>query len=232
MTLSDLPASLHPPGHHRLYRRARVRRLLARHFNRAYYYALEDTVFTTSWLGVRTLKFPTDMWMYQELIAEHRPAVLLETGTLWGGSALFFATIFDALGSGRVVTVDISAPERPAHPRITYLQGSSTDPEVVAQVKVLIGDHGPVMAILDSDHARDHVLAELRVYGGLVTPGSYLVVEDTNVNGNPVLPDHGPGPGEAVAAFLDENHEFEIDTQRERFMLTSAPGGFLRRKAR
>ena len=206
--------------------------MLSRHFNRAYYYALEDTVFTTSWLGVRTLKYPTDMWMYQELLAQHRPAVVLETGTLWGGSALFFATILDGLGCGRVITVDITAPERPAHPRITYLHGSSTDPEVVAQVNSLIGDDAPVMAILDSDHARDHVLAELRAYSSLVTPGSYLIVEDTNVNGNPVLPHHGPGPGEAVAAFLGENDDYEIDTRRERFMLTSAPGGFLRRKAR
>ena len=85
--------------------------------------------------------------------------------------------------------------------------------------------------ILDSDHSRDHVLDELRLYSRFVTPGGYLVVEDTNVNGHPVFPEHGPGPMEAVEEFLAESDEFEIDLAREKFFLTFNPRGFLRKSA-
>ncbi len=90
---------------------------------------------------------------------------------------------------------------------------------------------GPVIVILDSDHSRDHVLAELRAYADIVTPGGYCIVEDTNVNNHPVLPHWGPGPMEAVDAFLAERDDFEIDPWRERFMLTMNPRGYLRRRA-
>lgn len=191
---------------------------------------MERTIFARRWLGHTTLKYPTDLWAYQEIIAEVRPAVVLETGTFKGGSALFVATVLDSLDEGRVISVDLSHPDSlPRHPRITYVEGSSIAPEVVEHIKQDIGDDGPVMVILDSDHSRDHVLAELRAYAGLVAPGSYLIVEDTTVNGNPVLPHHGPGPAEAVERFLAENDAFEPDPSREEMLLTQNPGGFLRR---
>ena len=88
------------------------------------------------------------------------------------------------------------------------------------------------MVVLDSDHRRDHVLNELRVYSSIVTPGSYLIVEDTNVNGRPVWPDFGPGPGEAIEAFMLENHAFEVDRSCEKFLMTFSPGGYLRKQQR
>lgn len=86
-----------------------------------------------------------------------------------------------------------------------------------------------VMTVLDSDHTMDHVLHELRAYGPLVTKDSYLVVEDTNINGHPVLPAWGPGPREAVDRYLAETDEFLIDERREKFLLTFNPRGFLKR---
>jgi cephalosporin hydroxylase len=97
------------------------------------------------------------------------------------------------------VTVDIAGddgdPGAPAHPRITYLQGSSTDPAILAGVRERAAGARRVMVVLDSDHSFAHVTAELEHYAPLVTPGDYLVVEDTNVNGRPVVPDFGPGTG-------------------------------------
>jgi cephalosporin hydroxylase len=84
--------------------------------------------------------------------------------------------------------------------------------------------------VLDSDHACEHVLAELEAYGPLVTPGCYLIVEDTNVNGHPVLAEHGPGPAEAVETFLATGAIFDVDRDRERLLLTFNPGGYLRRR--
>jgi cephalosporin hydroxylase len=86
-----------------------------------------------------------------------------------------------------------------------------------------------VLAILDSDHHADHVLAEMRAYASLITVGSYLVVEDTNVNGNPVLAEWGPGPREAVQRFLTETDAFVVDREREKFFMTFNPGGYLKR---
>ena len=201
-------------------------------FHRLYYEAGEagGTWKDTRFLGVPTWKSPLDLWIYQELVWELRPGLIVETGTAHGGSALYLATLCETIGSGEVVSVDIGHwLDRPAHPRLTYLTASSTDPGVVAQVAERAAGAGAVLVVLDSDHRRDHVLAELRAYAPLVTPGSYLVVEDTNINGHPVYEAFGPGPMEAVEEFLATNKEFESDRTRERFLFTMHPKGYLKR---
>ena len=196
------------------------------------FYNHKNTWRQNHWLGVRVLKSPFDLWIYQEILFEQRPDIVVECGTARGGSAYYLASMLDLIGSGRVITVDIERREdRPTHSRITYLRGSSTDPETVAGVRESIGPGEKTMVILDSDHARDHVLAELRAYGPLVTEGHFLIVEDTNVNGHPILPDHGPGPMEAVEAFLAEEAErWQIVRRCERLLLTFNPRGFLKRR--
>jgi cephalosporin hydroxylase len=140
----------------------------------------------TTWLGVPTWKCPLDMWVYQEMIHDLRPDLNVETGTAYGGSALYMATLCDVLGRGQIVTVDL--------PR-----------------------------------SAAHVLDELRAYAPLVTPGGYLVVEDTNINGHPVFDSFGPGPMEAVTKFLEASSAFVGDHSREKFLLTFNPSGWLRR---
>jgi len=185
----------------------------------------------TYWRGARVIKTPLDLWIYQELIHELRPDLIIETGTMYGGSAFYLASIMDLAGHGEVMTIDRNAREgRPEHPRVTYVTGSSTDAGIVAQAAERARAAQTVMVVLDSNHKADHVLAELRAYHPLVTPGSYLVVEDTNINGHPVEPDFGPGPMEALQDFLAENDDFEIDREREKFLLTFNPSGWLRRK--
>ena len=201
-------------------------------FHRLYYDAASrgGTWANTTWLGVPTEKCPLDLWVYQEILHKVRPDIIVETGTRWGGSALFLASMCDLLGSGRVITIDIDiAEERPGHERITYLVGSSTSRAIVNEVHEQVLGAERVVVVLDSDHSMDHVLAELRSYADLVTVGSYMVVEDTNVNGKPVLPHFGPGPMEAVNRFLDENDTFAPDRSREKFLLTFNPNGYLRR---
>jgi len=200
-------------------------------FHYLYYHRADRTWAATRWLGVPVAKCPLDLWIYQELLAELRPDVIVETGTYRGGSALYFASLCDLLDHGRIYTVDVEAdPDWPQHPRIEYLTGSSTSPAVLADLRARIAPHESVLVVLDSDHARDHVLAELEAYRDVVTPGSYLIVEDTNVNGHPVFPGHGPGPWEAVEEFLGRAPEFVADRERERLFLTFNPRGFLRRR--
>ena len=188
-----------------------------------------------SWLGTELFKCPMDLWLYQELIHSTRPDVIVETGTYRGGSAHYLATVCDLVGHGGVVTIDVSPwsdKPRPQHPRLTYLVGSSTDPMVLDKVSALVGKNKKVLVILDSDHAREHVLAELRLYQGFVPVGGLMIVEDTNVNGHPTFRDHGPGPWEAVDDFLRESTDFVADRTLERFLLTMNPRGYLRRVGR
>ncbi len=225
-------SAFRPRGWQRLFLRPRVAGFVSTQFARLYYGRVESTVFGTSYLGIQTLKYPTDLWTYQEIVSETLPELIIETGTWHGGSALYLANVCDALGRGRVITID-TAPGSPLpeHPRVTYIRGSSTDPEVVAAVEAHARQADGVMVILDADHAREHVLQELRTYAPLVTLGGYLIVEDTNVNGNPVLPEHGPGPAEALREFMAGDSRYAVDGTRERLLITSNPGGYLRRVA-
>jgi cephalosporin hydroxylase len=182
------------------------------------------------WLGYLSTKHPCDLIVYQEIVTETRPELIVESGTRFGGTSLFLACLLDILGGrGRVLTIDVKrAPRLPAHPRIEYITGSSLDPETIATVR-RAADGKRTMVILDSLHSEDHVGAELRAYGDIVTEDCYLIVEDSNVNGHPVLPDFGPGPMEAVDGFLAATDEFVIDRDRERFLISLNPRGYLRR---
>lgn len=199
-------------------------------FHRLYHANGERTYNNTHWLGVPVQKCPLDLWVFQEILFETKPDVVVETGTYKGGSAYFFASMFDLLGQGRVITIDIEDhANKPRHPRIEYLLGSSTSPAILEQVRARLRPGDKVMVALDSDHSMAHVLEELRLYSGLVTAGNYLIVEDTHFNGHPVLPRHGPGPMEAVREFLLHTRDFQVDRDREKFGLTFNPGGYLRK---
>lgn len=208
-----------------------------------YYWEQQSPLWHSStFLGVKVEKLPTDAWMYQELIARVRPDLLIETGTLAGGSAFFFARIMDLLGHGEVLSIDVNewpverlvpflgAAPRPEHPRIRYLTGSSTDWPVVQQAVAACADKQTVMVVLDSDHSERHVREELMCYAPLVTVGSYLVVEDTGLTEAT-----NPGAGAAFGAYaalqgwLPDHPEFEVAPECERFLLTAHPGGYLRR---
>ena len=186
----------------------------------------------TQWFGTHIYKCPTDLWRYQEIIFELKPDLILETGSAQGGSAHYMASLCDLLGRGRIVSIDIDpGNNRPVHPRVEYITASSVAPEVHSRLRPLVEQSPVVMVILDSDHSKAHVARELEMFRDYVTEGSFLIVEDTNVNGHPVDPDFGPGPFEAVEDFLRDNKEFEIDREIEKFYITFNPNGYLRRVA-
>lgn len=187
---------------------------------------------STQFLGIPTQKCPFDLFIYQEIIHEIKPDYIIEAGTAFGGGALFLATICESVGKGKVLTIDITKQGNPPkHPRIEYIIGSSTSQEVIEKVANKIRGSKKVMVILDSDHSKAHVLKELYEYNKFVTKGSYLIVEDTNVNSHPVYPEHGLGPMEALDEFLESNKEFVIDSTREKFLISFNPRGYLKRIA-
>jgi cephalosporin hydroxylase len=189
---------------------------------------------TARWMGLTIHKCPMDMWVYQEILFETRPDLIIEAGTGSGASALYLAQMCDILDGGRVVTIDIhGVKHRRPHPRLSYLVADICHPETLEAVNQIIAsfDGQPrVMIIFDDDHKQAHVEEEMEMWCHLVSPGCYMIVEDTNVNGHPVFPDHGPGPHEAVQTFMAKHdEEFYVDYNRQKFLMSCHPGGFLRR---
>ncbi|MBF8253859.1 MAG: Cephalosporin hydroxylase [Deltaproteobacteria bacterium] len=190
---------------------------------------------TTKWLGVPTAQNPNDAWIHQEIIAQVKPDFIVETGTWHGGSAALWATILQQVNpDGLVITLDINdnvsaAKQLPiVKDKVEFLLGSSVDPAIVAAVTKRVQGK-KVLVILDSDHHKNHVLAEMKAYAPLVSKDSYMIVQDTNANGHPVLANFGPGPMEAVDEFLATNDQFRPDREAERLMFTMHPKGYLKR---
>jgi cephalosporin hydroxylase len=169
----------------------------------------ERTVFKNRWLGIETLQNPNDMWITQEILFDVKPDFLVEAGTRHGGSAAIWAMILEQINpEARVITIDIEDQVTEAKEldifrrKVDFLVGSSTDPKIVADVKRRTQGK-KVVVLLDSAHTKDHVLNELKIYSPLVGIGSYVIVQDTVVNGHPIWPEWGPGPYEAVEEFLE-----------------------------
>ena len=197
-----------------------------------------------SWLGRPVIQFPEDIVAMQEVIWRITPDLIIETGIAHGGSLVLWASLLQMLGGdGRVVGVDVdirqhNRAEIERHPlfsRITMIEGSSIDPDVVGRVRALAAGRRTVMVVLDSNHTHDHVLEELQRYSPLVMRGSYLVVMDTVVEAMPAdfYPDRpwgkGNNPATAVAQFLKTSDRFEVDEEIDaRLLMSVAPGGYLR----
>ncbi len=185
---------------------------------------------TTSYHGVKTLKNPMDYWVYQELIYQIQPDVIVEVGNNWGGSTLALAHQLDLLGKGRVIGIDIEQSKIPAivrnHPRITLIESPAV--EAFPAVKELIAKDERVLVIEDSSHTYENTLNVLRLYNEFIHKGDYFIVEDTICHhGLDVGPN--PGPYEAVEAFIEENDQYVIDRSIESFLITWNPKGFLQK---
>ena len=179
------------------------------------------------WEGIKIYKYPSDILLYQEIIFKHKPDVIIETGTLYGGSALYFARLFDILGKGEIITIDNIKREVPEHPRIKYIISDSTDTNLIHKLKQECRNK-TVMVILDSDHHKEHVLKEMELYKDLVTVGQYMAVEDGAVGGHPVYKNFGEGPFEAVEEFIKTNKNFRINKKIEnKFLFSQNTNGYL-----
>lgn len=201
-------------------------------FVHLYHSANIQTWCNTKWRGVHAFKCPTDMWIYQELIHEIRPDVIIETGSGCGGSALFMADMLRACGlpESIVVTIDVDHSKVfdkvKEDKNIFFVEGSSIDEKIFNQVKFFVnnyfgeGNKVKIMVMLDSDHSKEHVAAELELYAPLVSPGSMLIIEDTNI----------AGPNDAVEEWYKLHPEFELNLMCEKFMLTFNRGGYFERK--
>lgn len=207
-------------------------------------------VYSFSWMGRPIIQLPEDMVRMQEVLYRVKPDVVIETGVAHGGSLIFYASLFKAMGKGRVIGVDIEIREHnrkaiEAHemkPLIELVEGSSIDPDTVARVRSLIRPGERCLVILDSNHSRAHVKAELDAYFDLVAPGSYIVATDGSMRDLHDVPRGNPdwitdNPCEAAQDFLKEHPEFVLEQPAWPFNestwtenLTHWPDSYLRRR--
>ncbi len=192
----------------------------------------------TTFLGVPCLKSVSDLWNYQEILAEIKPSLVLEMGTWHGGSTLYFAEILQLVSPrSRILSVDIDHSlvddKVRRHHLVELLQCDTASAAVAARFNELRRHYGgPAFCIVDSDHTQQHVLDELMLLRFVTQPGDYVVVEDGSLNGHPMLPGWGPGPYEALEAYFARfPHDYIRDHAREtKFGFTFAPKGFLIRR--
>jgi cephalosporin hydroxylase len=229
---------------------------IASSFNRYYLEGpgAAKRIFGGKYLGVPLIQTPTDLWAFQELLTEIQPDFVIETGTYKGGTTLYFATLLDQLNpESKVITIDIepqfAKPIEALAPalrqrvnalwqrRVEFIQSNSVDPKLIESLAARVKGK-TVLVTLDSCHNVGHVLRELQLYAPLVSKGSYLVVQDTRHDDDPEWVkrwatcsgyDRVGGPGLAVDEFLRSNSDFKVDRERERFLLTWYPRGYLKR---
>lgn len=196
------------------------------------------------WLGRPYIQMPQDMIAIQEILWRVQPDYVIETGIAHGGGLVFCASVLEAIGAGVVIGIDVDIRKHNLEAikkhrmkrRIALFEGSSTDMMLYSDIFQTIGRGKKVVVILDSDHSHDHVLKELNIYKDIVSVGSYLICLDTIIEFLPAdaYPDKGwkvgSNPWTAVQAFLKNNKNFKNDDDIERrLLITSAPGGWLRR---
>jgi cephalosporin hydroxylase len=210
----------------------------------------QKSIYTFTWMGRPIIQLPDDMIRLQEVIYRIKPDVILETGVAHGGSLIYHASLCKAMEKGRVIGVDIeirphnrkAIESHELFPYITLIEGSSTDNDIIAQVKSLVKSDETVLVILDSNHTRQHVLDELNAYHDLVMPGSYIVATDgimKDVNNVPrgVSDWDVDNPTAAATEFAQKHPEFVIEQPSWPFNesdltenITHWPSAWLRRK--
>ena len=183
----------------------------------------------TTWLGRRVQQSASDLVAYQALITSIRPDWIIEVPTAGTGRALFLASICDLVNSGQVLSIQIrERGERSEHPRLSYLTGDPTVEDTRRQVFEVVGD-GAKALVLIGTAPKARVISEFTAYAPLVPVGSYVVVENTILGGNPVMPEFGPGPGDAIKTILSQRNDFAPDRTLERHGVSFNPRGYLKR---
>ena len=194
------------------------------------------------WLGIPIIQTPEDMILMQELIFKVQPDVIIETGVAHGGSLIYYASLLEILGKGKVIGIDIEIREHnrkviekhPMFKRIDLVEGSSISEETIEKIRKMVPNNSKVIVCLDSNHTKNHVLKELQLYHGFVNLGSYIVVFDTITSKLSKVSNSekiylGNSPKEAIEEFLKEHNNFELDKSYNKLYVSSSQDGYLRR---
>ena len=199
-------------------------------------------MYELSWMGRPIIQFGSDMIMLQQLIWDAQPDIFVETGIAHGGSLIYTASLFELIGKGKVIGIDLEIREHnrvaiethPMYKRISMIEGSSVDSTTIAELEKQLEPGKTVMVMLDSNHSRDHVLKEMQLYAKYVPVGSYLIVQDGAQKWVADIPRGkaewiDDNPLASIDLFLKENDDFVVDETYTRLGISSSPGGYLKR---
>lgn len=198
--------------------------------------------YEVDWLGIPIIQSPTDMILIQQLIFNVKPDFVIETGVAHGGSLVFSASILESIGHGHIIGIDIDIRKHNRRvlekhrlfKRISLMEGDSTSADILEKIREMVLPKSKVVVFLDSNHYKDHVLKELKLYSRFVDVGSYVVVFDTVTS---CMSKHGVcdvsylnnGPKEAIEQFLVENRNFQVDEDFNKLFASYSPDGYLKR---
>lgn len=195
-----------------------------------------------TWLGRPIIQFGSDMIMLQELIWEVKPDIFIETGIAHGGSLIYTASLFEMMGNGKVIGIDVEIREHnriaivahPMYKRISMIEGSSVSGTTIAELEKQLEPDKKVMVMLDSNHSKVHVLNEINLYSKYIPVGSYLIVQDGAQKWVADIPRGkaewmDDNPLNAIDDFLKVNSDFVVDETYTRLGITQSPKGFLKR---
>ncbi|GAA0581979.1 CmcI family methyltransferase [Rhizomicrobium electricum] len=191
---------------------------------------------SVTYRGVPALKCPFDYVLYQMLFMQLKPDLVIEIGTFKGGGALYYADLLELIGKGEVHTIDLETQCNELtkrHPRIKVFSGGW-------QAYPLENAKGyeTVLVIEDSSHTYQNTLDAMNRFADVVTPGSYMIVEDgildCLVSQGVYSPEtYNGGPVRAIEEFLQSHSDrFQIDRGLCDFFGINAtwnPNGYLRK---
>ena len=210
-------------------------------------YLLETKyIYNFNWLGIPSIQFPSDLIVFQELIYNYKPDVIIETGVAHGGSLIFYSSIMSLIKKKfKIYGIDIKIKKKnrikisnhPLANNVELIEKNSTDNSLKDLFDKKI-KNSKVLVFLDSNHSHEHVLNEIKLYSKYIKKNGYLIVMDTTtefvkkkfINKGRNF-GKGNSPFTAVKEFLKTNKSFVIDNYYEdKSFITSCFSGFLRKK--
>jgi len=180
--------------------------------------------------GIPTTKCPFDYALYQMIISEVKPDLIIEIGTLKGGSALYLGDLLDILGFGIIHTIDIKKNYEKVllkHPRIKLFTGGWENYDL----KETRG-FKKILVIEDGAHTYECTMGAIKKFAPFVSINSYLIVEDGIVDELGMKKKFNGGPVRAIHEFLKDNINYKIEKKWCDFFGKNATfnvDGYLRR---
>lgn len=163
----------------------------------------------TKYRGIEYIKCPFDYVIYQMIIFDIKPDLVIEIGTNKGGGALYIADLMNIIGKGVVHTIDVNDKVEKIvkeHNRIKCFFDGYDKYDLTLTEKF-----EKILVIEDASHYYSDSINCLKKFGDIVTKGSYYIVEDGIINKLKLRKAYDGGPLKAINEFFETSDKYIID---------------------